>query len=120
MDVINDDGDYLGGAIAPGIGLAHDALVSRAAKLVGVELIPPPAAIGRNTIHAMQSGLFLGYIGMIEGLVTRIKDELSPETKVISTGGLAPLFSQHTDIIDEIASDLTLDGLRIVWELNQS
>jgi type III pantothenate kinase len=119
-DVISADGDYLGGAIAPGVGLAHDALVSHAARLLKVDLRPPPAAIGRNTIHAMQSGLFFGYVGMIEGVVTRIKQEMNlPETKVIATGGLAPIFAEHTPIIQHIAPTLTLEGLRIIWDLNQ-
>ncbi len=120
-DVINAAGDYLGGAIAPGIGLAHDALVSRAARLHKVDLVPPPSAIGRSTIQAMQSGLFLGYVAMIEGLVARLKDALGePGVRVIATGGLAPLFAEHTAVIEEIAPNLTLDGLRIIWELNQT
>jgi type III pantothenate kinase len=120
FDIINADGDYIGGVIATGILLAHDALVSRAARLRKVELTAPPTVIGRNTVHAMQSGLFLGYIAMIEGLVARIKHELNaPGTKVIATGGLSALFTQHTDVIDEIAPNLTLDGLRIIWEMNQ-
>ena len=119
-DVLNADGNYVGGIIAPGIGLAHDALVSRTARLVKVDLTPPPSVVGHNTVHAMQSGLFLGYVSMIEGLVARIKDELrAPRARVIATGGLAPLFAEHTSAIDEIAPYLTLDGLRIIWEMNQ-
>ncbi|RMF80916.1 MAG: type III pantothenate kinase [Chloroflexi bacterium] len=119
FDVVSADGKYIGGAIAPGIGLAHDALVSRAARLHKVDLVPPPNAIGRNTIHAMQSGIFWGYVGLIEGILTRIKNELdSEDTKVIATGGLATLFEQHVPGIDIIASELTLDGLRIIYELN--
>jgi type III pantothenate kinase len=124
-DVINSDGDYLGGAIAPGIGVAHDALVSRTARLLKVDLKAPPAAIGKNTIHAMQSGLFFGYVGMIEGMLTRIRGEMQAQgidgkgVKVIATGSLADLFADHTDLIHEIAPNLTLEGLRIIWELNQ-
>lgn len=130
-DVINSEGDYLGGAIAPGIGVAHDALVSRAARLLKVDLKPPPAAIGKNTIHAMQSGLFFGYVGMIEGMLERIKGEMAGHlsepgqgidgkgVKVIATGNLAELFAEHTTMIDELAPNLTLEGLRIIWELNQ-
>jgi type III pantothenate kinase len=121
FDIINEDGDYIGGVIATGIRLAHDALVNRTARLRKVELIPPPTVVGRNTVHAMQSGLFLGYIAMIEGLVARIKRELAAlDARVIATGGLSALFTQHTDVIDEIAPNLTLDGLRIIWELNQN
>jgi type III pantothenate kinase len=119
FDVVDGDGGYLGGAIAPGIWLAHDALVSRAARLVTVDLTAPPAAIGRNTQHAMQSGLFLGYVGLIEGLVARITAELGEDdVKVIATGGLAPIFAEHTDVIQAIAPNLTLDGLRLIWEMN--
>lgn len=120
FDIINPNGDYIGGIIATGIGLSHDALVSRAAKLIKVDLKPPPSSIGRNTVHAMQSGLFLGYIAMIEGLVARVRVDLqSPQAKVIATGGLASLFAQHTDVIQEINPNLTLDGLRIIWEFNR-
>ncbi len=120
FDVVSPEGAYIGGALAPGIGVAHDALVSRAAKLHKVDIEPPPNAIGRNTIHAMQSGIFWGYIGLIESLVTRIKAELqSDKTTVIGTGGLARLVSEHTDVIDTIAPTLTLDGLRIIYELNR-
>ncbi len=119
-DVVDAEGNYLGGAIAPGIGLAHDALVRRAARLIKVDLQPPPSPIGRNTVHAMQSGLFLGYVAMIEGLVERIRAELAaPAVRVIATGGLAPLFAEHTRVIEAIAPNLTLDGLRLIWELNQ-
>jgi type III pantothenate kinase len=119
-DVINGSGDYLGGAITPGIMLAHDALVSRTARLLKVELAPPPSPIGRNTVHAMQSGLFLGYVAMIDGLVARLKADLGePGVRVIATGGLAPLFAEHTTTIEELAPNLTLEGLRIIWELNQ-
>jgi type III pantothenate kinase len=120
FDVISADGAYQGGAIAPGINVAHDALVSRAARLHKVDLQPPPSPIGGNTIHAMQSGVFWGYIALVEGLVTRIKASIEDETvKVIATGGLATLFKQYTTTIDIIAPELTLDGLRIIWEINQ-
>lgn len=120
FDVISASGAYEGGAISPGIGLAHDALVSRAARLHKVDLIPPPNPIGKNTIHAMQSGIFWGYVALVEGMVTRIKAALADDqTRVIATGGLAPLFDQHTDVIDLIAPELTLDGLRVIYELNK-
>ncbi|MFW5709202.1 MAG: type III pantothenate kinase [Chloroflexota bacterium] len=119
FDVISSDNAYRGGAIAPGITLAHDALVSRAARLHKVDLQPPPNPIGANTIHAMQSGIFWGYIALVEGLVQRIKKAMvEDDIKVIATGGLAPLFNQYTDVIDVIAPELTLDGLRIIYDLN--
>lgn len=120
FDVISSDGAYIGGAIAPGIGLAHDALVERAAKLHKIDLVPPPNPIGRNTIHAMQSGIFWGYVGLVEGLVTRLKGALAPdEPCVIATGGLATLFNQHTDVIHKIVPELTLEGLRVIYEANR-
>jgi type III pantothenate kinase len=121
FDVVSADGAYRGGAIAPGIGIAHDALVSHAAKLHKVDLAPPPNAIGTNTIHAMQSGIFWGYVALTEGLVARIKASMNqPNVKVIATGGLAVLFNQHTDVIDLIAPELTLEGLRVIYDLNNS
>jgi type III pantothenate kinase len=118
FDAISADGDYLGGAIAPGIGIAAEALFQRAAKLPRVDLQRPPGAIGRNTVHAMQSGLLFGYVSLVEGMVARFRKELGPEMKVIATGGLADVIAQETDVFQIIAPWLTLDGLRIVWELN--
>lgn len=120
FDVVTSANEYVGGALAPGIGVAADALVSRAAKLHKVELQPPPDAIGRNTMHAMQSGIFWGYIGLIEGLVIRIKRSLdAPDAKVIGTGGLATVVARHTTIFTAIEPELTLDGLRVIYELNR-
>ncbi|MHB0924547.1 MAG: type III pantothenate kinase [Bellilinea sp.] len=119
FDAITADGEYLGGAIAPGIGISADALSTRTAKLPRVDLQVPPSVIGRNTIHAMQSGLMLGYISMVEGMVKRFRKELGPEMKVIATGGLAETVAEHTEVIDVLAPWLTLDGLRIIWEMNQ-
>ncbi len=119
FDVISADNAYIGGAIAPGIGVAHDALVSRAARLHKIDFQPPPSAIGSNTIHAMQSGIFLGYVSLIEGMVQRLKAAAAADDiRVIATGGLASLFNKHTDVIDVIAPDLLLDGLRVIYELN--
>jgi type III pantothenate kinase len=124
FDVVSADGAYQGGAIAPGIVIAHDALVQRTARLHKVDLVPPPCAIGKNTIHAMQSGIFWGYVSLVEGLVARLKQAIAMEDKekitVIATGGLATLFDQHTDVIDLIAPELTLDGLRVIYEMNQT
>ena len=120
FDAISAKGEYLGGAIAPGIGIAAEALVMRTAKLPRVDLQRPPSAIGRNTPHAMQSGLLFGYVGLVEGMVSRFRKELGPNMKVIATGGLAEVVAHETDVLEIIAPWLTLDGLRIIWELNQA
>jgi type III pantothenate kinase len=119
FDAINTEGDYLGGAIAPGIGIASEALFLHTAKLPRVDLQRPPSAIGRNTVHAMQSGLLFGYVALVEGMVARFRQELGPQTKVIGTGGLAEIVARETSVIQIIAPWLTLDGLRIIWELNR-
>jgi type III pantothenate kinase len=119
FDAVSIDGDYLGGAIAPGIGIAADALAQRTAKLPRVDIAAPPGPIGHNTVHAIQSGLLYGYIGLVEGMVTRFRSELGSEMKVIATGGLAELVTQHTEVIEIIAPWLTLDGLRLIYERNQ-
>ena len=119
FDAISRDGDYLGGAIAPGIGIAAEALFRRAAKLPRVELSTPPSVIGQNTPHSMQSGLIYGYVGLVEGMVTRFRAELGPDMKVIATGGLTEIIARETQMIDIIAPWLTLDGLRIIWDMNQ-
>lgn len=121
FDVVSADGAYRGGAIAPGIDISQDALVNHTARLHKVDLQPPPCVIGANTIHAMQSGVFLGYVAMIEGMVARLKAAMQDETvKVIATGGLAVLFDQNTSVIDLIAPELTLDGLRIIYDMNHA
>jgi type III pantothenate kinase len=120
FDAISAEGDYLGGAIAPGIGIAAEALFTHAAKLPRVDLQRPPAAIGRNTVHAMQSGLLYGYVALTEGMVSRFRAELGPKMKVIATGGLAEIIARETDVLEIIAPWLTLDGLRIVWEMNRN
>ena len=121
FDVLSEDNAYVGGAITTGPNLAMDALVNRAARLHKVDLQPPPNAVGTNTIHAMQSGLFWGYIAMIEGLTARIKAGMNTDKpiKVIATGGLSRLFNEHTDVFDVMEPELTLEGLRIIHELNQ-
>ncbi|HET91106.1 MAG TPA: type III pantothenate kinase [Chloroflexi bacterium] len=118
FDAISAEGDYLGGAIAPGIGIAAQALFERTAKLPRVELVRPPSAIGRNTVHSMQAGLLFGYVGLVEGVVARFKVELGPETCVVATGGLAELISRETDVIDVVDPWLTLHGLRLIYGLN--
>jgi len=119
FDLISAEGDYLGGAIAPGIGIAADALFQRTAKLPRIDLVRPPSAIGKNTVQAMQSGLLLGYVGLVEGLVARFRAELGPEMKVIATGGLASLIAAETTVIDAVDPWLTLEGLRLIWEMNR-
>ncbi|OGO39244.1 MAG: pantothenate kinase [Chloroflexi bacterium RBG_16_57_11] len=118
FDAISAEGDYLGGAIAPGIGIAAEALYLHTAKLARVDLQRPPSAIGRNTVHAMQSGLLFGYVALVEGMVARFRSELGPKMKVIATGGLAEIIARETSVLEIIAPWLTLDGLRIVWDMN--
>jgi type III pantothenate kinase len=119
FDAISQEGDYLGGAIAPGLGIAAEALFSRTAKLPRIELTAPPAAVGRNTVHAMQSGLVLGYVGLIEGLVARIRAELGGRAKVIATGGMAHILAEQTSVIESVDPMLTLEGLRLIYHLNR-
>lgn len=119
FDAIAANGDYWGGAIAPGIGISADALFQRAAKLPKVDLVRPPSAIGRNTVHAMQSGLLFGYVGLVEGMVARFRAELGDDMRVIGTGGLATIISSETSVIHHVAPWLTLDGLRMVYAMNQ-
>jgi type III pantothenate kinase len=119
FDAISREGDYLGGAIAPGIGIAAEALFARAAKLPRIDLVRPPGPIGSNTVHSMQSGLIFGYVGLVEGMVARFRAELGDDMHVIGTGGLAQTIARETDVIHEVDPWITLKGLRIVWELNQ-
>ncbi len=119
FDAITDKGHYLGGAITPGIGISADALFQRAAKLPKVDLVRPPAAIGRNTVHAIQSGLLFGYVGLVEGMVARFRAELGPDMIVIGTGGLAPIIANETTVIQHLAPWLTLDGLRMIYAMNR-
>lgn len=119
FDVITAQGAYIGGAIAPGIGISADALFRLAAKLYQVELVRPPQVIGKNTVHYMQSGLILGYAGLVEGLVRRMHAELGQCCPVIATGGLAEVIAGETDAISVVEPFLTLEGLRFVYEMNR-
>ncbi len=119
FDAISTEGDYLGGAIAPGIGIAAEALFIRTAKLPRVDLQRPPHAIGRNTVHALQSGLLFGYVALVEGMVERFRKELGNDMRVIATGGLAEILAVETEVIEVVAPWLTLDGLRIIWDMNR-
>ena len=120
FNAIAENGDYLGGAITPGLGISADALFQRAAKLTRVDIARPPSVIGKNTPHAIQSGLLFGYVGLVEGMVIRFRAELGDDMKVIATGGLSQIVAEEAEVIDVIAPWLTLDGLRIIWDLNQS
>jgi len=119
FDVVSPDGDYLGGAIAPGIGIAVEALFTRTAMLPRIELVRPKQAIGRNTVSAMQSGIIFGYIGLIEGMVQRIEKELGEKSKVVATGGYAHVVAQEIPIIEIVNPDLVLTGLRLIYEMNR-
>ena len=119
FDVVSPEGDYIGGAIAPGIEVAAEAIFRRGARLFNVALRPPAQAIGRNTVAALQSGIVLGYVGLIDGLVTRIQAELGGHAHVIATGGLAGRVAPQTQTITTVDPHLTLTGLRLIYELNQ-
>ena len=118
FDVIDVDGAYLGGVIAPGINLSIEALHKAAARLPRIGIGRPQAVIGRSTVPAMQSGIYWGYVGLIEGLIARIKAEYDSPLQVVATGGLAPLLAEGTTVIGIIDPDLTLDGLRLLAERN--
>ena len=126
IDALSASGEYLGGAIAPGINIAAEALFQVASRLFRVELVPPKQAIGRNTASSMQSGIMFGYIGLVEGLVARFDEELrqyqptGKKIKVIATGGLAEIVAQEggTGLIDVVDQNLTLQGLRLIYEMN--
>jgi type III pantothenate kinase len=120
FDAVSPEGDYLGGAIAPGIGIAAEALFQSAAKLPKVDLRRPPSAIGRNTVQSLQSGLVFGHVALVEGMVARFRAELGPRMKVIGTGWLVELIASETKVIEIVAPWLTLDGLRIVHDLNRA
>jgi type III pantothenate kinase len=119
FDVISKEGDYLGGAIAPGMEMATEALYTRTARLPRIELIRPHNAIGKNTVNAMQSGVIFGYVGLVEGLVARIARELEGKAKVIATGGYADVIARETQVIEEVNRHLTLQGLQLIHELNR-
>lgn len=119
FDAISKDGEYLGGSLAPGINIAADALFLSTSQLRRVELTPPKCAIGKNTVAALQSGLLLGHVGLVEGMVSRFKREMGEGTRVVATGGLADLIAHETDVFDDVNGDLTLIGLRMIYEMNQ-
>ena len=119
LDAISAKGEYLGGAICPGVQISADALFQRAARLPRIDVRKPARIIGRTTVGAMESGLFYGYVGMVEGLVRRMSDELGGDVICVATGGLADVIAPEVPRIQHVDADLTLHGLRIVWERNQ-
>lgn len=118
FDVVTAEGVYIGGAIAPGIAISADALFRAAARLYQVELVRPPQVIGKNTVHYIQSGLILGYAGLIEGMVRRMQQELDAPCKVVATGGLAETIANETEAITVVEPLLTLEGLRFIYNMN--
>jgi type III pantothenate kinase len=119
FDVVNGKGDYVGGVIAPGINLSMEALHMAAAQLPRINVKKPATVIGKSTVPAMQSGVFWGYVGLIEGLVARIAGEIGSKPTVVATGGLAPLFIDATPVIDHLDADLTVRGLVAIWRKNK-
>ena len=119
FDYITAKGEYVGGVITPGPGISMEALYQRAAKLYRVELVKPPHVVGRNTIHAIQSGFLYGYVAMVDGLVRRIQDENQVKARIFATGGFATLLAPESETIEEVDEFLTLDGLRILHERNR-
>jgi type III pantothenate kinase len=119
FDVVSQEGDYLGGAIAPGIVIATEALYTRTAALPRIRLSRPERVIGKNTLSAMQSGIIFGYIELIEGMIRRIEQELGRKARVVATGGQAHLLAQEIPAIEIVNPDLTLVGLRLIYEMNK-
>lgn len=118
FDAVTRDGEYLGGAIAPGINISAEALFLSTSQLRRVDLAPPKSAIGQNTVASLQSGLLLGHVGLVEGMVARFKDELGHGSHVVATGGLAEVLAKETKVFDAVNMDLTLIGLRIIYDMN--
>jgi type III pantothenate kinase len=116
FDAVSAAGEYVGGVLAPGVAISMEALFDRAARLSRVEFVAPPTVIGRNTVHALQSGVVYGFAGQVDGIVRRMREELGGNPRVLATGGLAELIAPHAETVDEHVPNLTLEGLRIVYE----
>jgi len=119
FDYVNKRGEYCGGAIAPGLMISMEALFQKASKLPRVEITKPPAIVAKNTVNSMQAGIFYGYVGLVDGIVTRMKGEGKENPKVIATGGLAGLIAPESTTIEEVDEYLTLEGLRILYQRNR-
>jgi type III pantothenate kinase len=118
FDIVSAAGEYVGGVLAPGIEISMEALFARAARLVKVDFVEPPSVIGKTTVAGLQSGLVYGFAGQVDGIVRRVRDEIGDTAPVVATGGLAELIAPHAETIDHVDPLLTLEGLRLVWELN--
>jgi type III pantothenate kinase len=119
FDVVSPEGEYIGGVLAPGIEISMDALFARAARLMRVDFTEPPAVIGKTTVHSLQSGLVYGFAGQVDRIVEEIRGELGAKARAVATGGLAEIVAPHSREIELVDPDLTLYGLRLIWELNR-
>ena len=120
FDVVTANAEYVGGVIAPGLNISAEALFARASRLPRVDIRRPPTVIGTNTVVNMQSGLYFGYLGLVDGILARMKSELPPLKKILATGGLAALLARDSEYIEEVVDDLTLEGLKIIYDRNRA